>query len=55
MNGDKGTLNFECHYIDPKTAQVVSYVGVAHQLQKINGRWLIVNSAAQPAVLSANP
>ncbi len=55
VNGDKGTLNFECHYIDPKTAQVVSYVEVAHQLQKINGRWLIVNSAAQPAVLSANP
>jgi hypothetical protein len=55
VNGDKGTLYFECHYIDPKTAQVVSYVAVTHQIQKINGKWLIVNSAAQPAVLSANP
>src|ERR1700730_3119572 len=26
INGDKATLYFECHYIDPKTAQVVSYV-----------------------------
>jgi hypothetical protein len=55
VNGDKATLYFECHYIDPKTAQVVSYVAVTHQLQKINGKWLIVDSAAQPAVLSANP
>ncbi len=55
VNGDKATLYFECHYIDPKTAQVVSYVAVTHQLQKIGGKWLIVDSAAQPAVLSASP
>jgi ketosteroid isomerase-like protein len=55
VNGDKATLYFECHYIDPKTAQVVSYVAVTHQLQKIDGKWLIVDSAAVPAVLSANP
>jgi ketosteroid isomerase-like protein len=55
VNGDKATLYFECHYIDPKTAQVVSYVAVTHQLQKIDGRWLIVDSAAKPAVLSASP
>src|SRR5579884_3603993 len=49
VNGDKATLYFECHYIDPKTAKVVSYVAVTHQLQKINGEWLIVDSAAKPA------
>src|SRR5579862_2188990 len=52
LNGDKGTLYFECHYIDPKTAKVVAFVGVTHQVQKIDGKWLIVNSAASPAVLS---
>ena len=52
VNGDKGTLYFECHYIDPKTQQVVAFVGVQHQVQKINGNWLITNSAASPAVLS---
>lgn len=55
VNGDKGTLYFECHYIDPKTGKVMSTVGVDHQLQKINGTWLIVNSAGANAVLSANP
>jgi ketosteroid isomerase-like protein len=55
VNGDKATLYFECHYIDPKTAKVMSYIAVTHQLQKIGGKWLIVNSAAQKAVLSANP
>ena len=52
INGDKGTLYFECHYIDPKTAKVVSYPGVDHQVQKINGKWLIVDSAGATAVLS---
>jgi hypothetical protein len=55
VNGDKASLYFECHYIDPKTKMVMSYVAVTHQLQKIDGKWLIVDSAAQPAVLSANP
>ena len=55
VNGDKATLYFECHYIDPKTQMVVSFVAVTHQLQKIDGKWLIVDSAAKPAVLSALP
>jgi ketosteroid isomerase-like protein len=52
INGDKGTLYFECHYIDPKTEKVVSFPGVDHQVQKINGKWLIVDSAGATAVLS---
>ena len=52
INGDKGTLYFECHYVDPKTEKVVSFPGVDHQVQKINGKWLIVDSAGATAVLS---
>ncbi|HEY2777086.1 MAG TPA: nuclear transport factor 2 family protein [Gaiellaceae bacterium] len=52
VNGDKATLYFECHYIDPKTAKVEPPVGVDHDLQKINGRWLIVDSAGATPVLS---
>jgi ketosteroid isomerase-like protein len=52
VNGNKGTLYFQCHYIDPKTQKVVAIVGVDHNLQKINGKWLIVDSAASPATLS---
>ena len=52
LTGDKATMYFECHYIDPKTAKVVALAGVTHTLQKINGQWLIVDSAGSPATLS---
>jgi hypothetical protein len=52
LNGNKASLYFECHYIDPKTGTVVAKAGVTHTLQKINGTWLITNSAGSTAVLS---
>lgn len=52
LNGDMATMYFECHYIDPKTGKVVALAGVTHTLQKINGRWLITNSAGSTATLS---
>jgi ketosteroid isomerase-like protein len=52
VNGDKATLYFECHYVDPKTSTVEPPVGVDHDLQKINGKWLIVDSAGASPVLS---
>jgi ketosteroid isomerase-like protein len=51
LNGDKATMYFECHYIDPKTSKVVAIAGVTHTLQKINGQWLIINSAGSTARL----
>lgn len=52
VDGDKATMYFECHYIDPKTSMVVAAAGVTHTLQKINGQWLITNSAGSTATLS---
>ena len=52
LNGDKATMYFECHYIDPKTSKVVAEAGVTHTLQKINGQWLITDSAGSTAKLS---
>ena len=52
LNGDKASMYFECHYIDPKTGMVVAKAGVTHTLQKIKGMWLITNSAGSTAVLS---
>jgi SnoaL-like domain len=52
VNGDKATMYFECHYIDPKTSKVMAVAGVDHRLQKINGKWLIIDSAGAPATLS---
>jgi ketosteroid isomerase-like protein len=51
VHGDKGTLYFECHYVDVKTGQVAAVVGVDHNVQKINGKWLIVDSAGSIASL----
>jgi len=52
VNGDKGTLYFECHYIDPKTLTLMAWVGVDHDVQKIDGKWLIVNSVVSKPVLA---
>ena len=51
LNGDKATMYFECHYIDPGTSKVVALAGVTHTLQKVNGQWLITNSAGSTAKL----
>jgi hypothetical protein len=52
VNGDKATLYMQCHYIDVKTGKVMAVVGVDHNLQKINGKWLIVEGSGAPTVLS---
>jgi ketosteroid isomerase-like protein len=55
--GDKATFYFECHYIKPNVdlakARVMAIAGVTHTLQRINGKWLITNSAGSTATLSA--
>lgn len=52
LNGNNATMYFECHYIDPQTSTVVAVAGVTHTLQKLNGKWLITNSAGSTATLS---
>lgn len=52
VDGNKGTLYFECHYVDVKTQKVVNVVGADQDVEKINGKWLITNLAAATPVLS---
>jgi len=52
VDGDKGTLYFECHYVDVKTQKVVNVVGADQDVEKINGEWVITNLAAATPVLS---
>jgi hypothetical protein len=52
VNGDNATLYMQCHYIDVKTGKVMAVVGVDHNLQKIHGKWLIVEGSGAPTVLS---
>ena len=51
LNDDdtKGTLYFECHYIDAKTGKVVSVVSADQNVEKIEGKWLITNVAGGDA------
>jgi SnoaL-like domain len=51
VNGTKGTLYFECHYIDVDTGKVAAVVGAHQEVQKINGKWLITNLAASTVTL----
>lgn len=51
VSGDKGTLYFECHYVDPKTRKVLKTAGADQQVARINGRWLVTNHiGASPAL-----
>jgi uncharacterized protein (TIGR02246 family) len=52
-NGNKGTLYFECDYIDVATQKVVNVVAADQKVQKIHGRWLITSSAASPVTLGS--
>ena len=52
VNGDKGTLYFECHYIDTETQKVVNVVGADQNVEKINGKWLITSLAAATPTLT---
>jgi len=46
VDGDKGTLYFECHYIDVATKTVKSVVGSDQKVARIDGKWLITESVA---------
>ena len=49
VDGDKGTLYFECDYIDVPTKKVQVVVSADQQVVRINGTWLI------KAAISATP
>jgi hypothetical protein len=52
VNGDRGTLYFECHYIDARTGKLEQVTAADGDVARINGRWLITNLAGASATLS---
>jgi ketosteroid isomerase-like protein len=52
VNGDRGTLYFECHYVDAKTGKVEQVTAADGDVARINGRWLFTNFAGASATLS---
>ena len=53
VNGDRGTLYFECDHIDLKTRKVIAVTGADQQVARIDGRWLITNVLVASPELSA--
>jgi ketosteroid isomerase-like protein len=43
VNGDRGTLHFECHYVDYAKKTVVYTTSADIDVARIDGRWLITN------------
>ena len=43
VDGDRGTLHFECHFINVDTGEVAATTAGNLDLAKIDGKWLITN------------
>jgi len=43
VNGDRGTLHFECHFVDASTGTVVALTAADMDVARIDGQWLITN------------
>jgi uncharacterized protein (TIGR02246 family) len=52
INGDRGTLHFECHFIDVKSKTVAAATAADQDVARIDGRWLITKMVGSTAELS---
>jgi len=53
VNGDLGTLHFECHYIGVHTKELAVATVADLDVARIDGRWLITNLVGGSTTLSA--
>jgi ketosteroid isomerase-like protein len=51
VDGDRGTLHFECHYVDPETGKVEAATAADLDVARIDGRWLITNMVGGSTIL----
>jgi ketosteroid isomerase-like protein len=51
VDGDRGTLHFECHFIDIDTGKVAALTAGNLDVSRIDGHWLITNFLGSTAVL----
>ena len=52
VSGDRGTLHFECHFVDVNTGEVEQVTAGDLEVARIDGRWLITNMVGGTAELS---
>jgi uncharacterized protein (TIGR02246 family) len=53
VDGDKGTLYFQCDYIDVATKAVKIVVSADQQVARINGKWVITSAISATPDLAA--
>ena len=53
VDGNLGTLYFECHEIDRRTRKVVAVVGQDLDVAKLGGRWMITKSIGSSPTIGA--
>jgi ketosteroid isomerase-like protein len=51
VNGDRGTLHFECHYVNYETGEVELVTTADEDVARIDGRWMITNMVAGSTTL----
>jgi len=51
IDGDRGTLHFECHFIDVTTGKIAALTAGNVDLAKVDNRWLITNFVGSTAEL----
>jgi hypothetical protein len=51
VDGDRGTLHFECHFIDAGTGKVVAATAADLDVARIDGKWLITNMIGGSTIL----
>jgi ketosteroid isomerase-like protein len=51
VNGDRGTLHFECHFVDIETSEVAAVTAADLDVARIDGEWLITNMVGGTTVL----
>ena len=51
IDGDRGTLHFECHFVDVKTGQVAATTAGNADVAKVDGQWVITNFVGSTTAL----
>ncbi|MFL5980483.1 MAG: nuclear transport factor 2 family protein [Gaiellaceae bacterium] len=52
VDGDRGTLHFECHFIDVESGKVAAVTAGNLDVARIDGRWMITNFVGSTSALT---
>jgi ketosteroid isomerase-like protein len=53
VNGDRGTLHFECHFIEVGTQKVAAVTAADQDVARVNNRWVVTNMVGGTAELKS--